>query len=51
MQIHRDGPKATANAHFDIPYVQCGPKNPSFLLWKGDNDVAIDLELLGQVSN
>lgn len=51
MQIHMDGSKATAKAHFTIPYVQWGLKNPSFLFWKAENDVAIDLSLVGQISN
>jgi hypothetical protein len=51
MQIHMDGSKATAKAHFIVPYVQWGLKNPSFLFWKAENDVAIDLNLVGQVSN
>ncbi len=51
IQIHIDGAKATARAQFVVPYVQWGLKNPSFLFWKADNDVAIDLNLVGQVSN
>jgi len=51
MQIHLDGSKATAKAQFVVPYVQWGLKNPSFLIWKAENDVAIDLNLVGQVSN
>jgi polyisoprenoid-binding protein YceI len=51
MQIHLDGSKATARAHFVVPYVQWGLKNPSFLIWKAENDVAIDLNLVGQISN
>jgi YceI-like domain len=51
MQIHIDGSKATAKAQFVVPYIQWGLKNPSFLIWKADNDVAIDLNLVGQVSN
>jgi polyisoprenoid-binding protein YceI len=51
MQIHIDGSQATARAKFVVPYVQWGLKNPSFLIWKADNDVAIDLNLVGQVSN
>ncbi len=51
MQIHMDGSKATARAQFVVPYVQWGLKNPSFMFWKADNDVAMDLNLVGQVSN
>jgi polyisoprenoid-binding protein YceI len=51
MQIHMDASKATARAQFVVPYVQWGLKNPSFLFWKAENDVAIDLHLVGQVSN
>jgi polyisoprenoid-binding protein YceI len=51
MQIHIDGSKATARAHFVVPYVQWGLKNPSFLIWKAENDVAIDLNLVGHISN
>jgi hypothetical protein len=50
MRIHIDGSKATAKAQFTIPYVQWGLKNPSFLIWKAENDVAIDLSLVGQMS-
>jgi hypothetical protein len=48
--VHLEGSNATAKAHFVIPYVQWGLKNPSFLIWKADNDVAIDLFLAGQLS-
>lgn len=51
MQVLLDGSKATAKAHFVIPYVQWGLKNPSFLFWKAENDVAIDLNLVGQISH
>jgi hypothetical protein len=51
MQIHMDGSKATARAKFVVPYVQWGLKNPSFMFWKAENDVEIDLNFVGQVSN
>lgn len=51
MQIHMTGSKATAKAQFVVPYVQWGVKNPSFLIWKAENDVSIDLSLVGQVAN
>jgi len=51
LQIHRDGSRATVTGHFVIPYVQWGLKNPSFLFWKAENDVTIDLHLVGEISN
>jgi hypothetical protein len=51
MQIHMDGSKATARAQFVVPYVEWGLKNPSFMFWKAENNVAIDLNLVGQVSD
>lgn len=51
MEIHIDGSKATVKAHFVLPYVQWGLKNPSFLIWKAENDVAIDLMLAGNIAN
>jgi polyisoprenoid-binding protein YceI len=50
IQIHVDGSKTTARAHFIVPYVHWGLKNPSFMFWKAENDVAIDLNLVGQIS-
>jgi hypothetical protein len=50
MQIHIDGSKATAKAQFIVPYVQWGLKNPSFLIWKAENDVAVDLSLVGNIA-
>jgi polyisoprenoid-binding protein YceI len=51
MQVHIEGSKSTAKAQFVVPYVQWGLKNPSFMIWKAENDVAIDLNLVGQLSN
>ena len=50
VQMHLDGGSAIAKAQFVVPYVQWGLKNPSFLFWKADNDVAIDLNLVGTLS-
>ena len=50
MQVHLNSSGATAKAHFVVPYVQWGVKNPSFLIWKADDDVAIDLNLIGAIS-
>ncbi len=51
MLVHLEGSKAVAKANFVIPYVQWGLKNPSFLVWKAENDVAIDLNLAGDLTN
>jgi polyisoprenoid-binding protein YceI len=48
--VHVEGTAATAKTHFVVPYVQWGLKNPSFLVWKADNDVAIDLFLDGRLT-
>jgi hypothetical protein len=50
MLVHLEGGTAAAKAHFVVPYVQWGLKNPSFLIWKADNDVAIDLSLTGRLA-
>jgi polyisoprenoid-binding protein YceI len=50
MVVHFDGTEATVKAHFVVPYVQWGLKNPSFLIWKAEPDVAIDLFLNGRLS-
>ena len=47
---HLEGTTATAKAHFVVPYIQWGLKDPSFLFWKADKDVAIDLFLTGRLS-
>ena len=48
--VRVEGTAATAKAHFVVPYVQWGLKNPSFLVWKAESDVAIDLFLAGRLS-
>ena len=48
--VHLEGTTATAKAHFVIPYIQWGLKDPSFLFWKADKEVAIDLSLTGRLS-
>ena len=50
MLVHLEGTTATAKTHFVVPYVQWGLKNPSFMIWKADKDVAIDLFLVGPIS-
>lgn len=48
--VHLESTTAAAKAHFVLPYVQWGLKNPSFLIWKADDNVAIDLSLNGRIS-
>ena len=48
--VHLESTTAAAKAHFVVPYVPWGLKNPSFLFWKADNDVAIDFSLTGRLS-
>ncbi len=48
--VHLEGQTATAKAHFSVPYIQWGLKDPSFLFWKADKDVSIDLFLTGRLS-
>lgn len=50
MLVQIDGVGVNTKAHFVVPYVQWGLKNPSFLIWKADNDVAIDVDLAGTFS-
>jgi len=50
MLVHLEGTTATIKAQFAVPYIQWGLKDPSFLVWKADKDVAIDLSLIGQIS-
>ncbi len=50
MLVHLDGTTATVKAHFTVPYIQWGLKDPSFLFWKADHDVTVDLFLTGRLS-
>ena len=48
--VHLEGTTATAKADFVVPYIQWGLKDPSFMFWKADKDVAIELFLAGRLS-
>jgi polyisoprenoid-binding protein YceI len=50
IAVHLEDATATARAHFVVPYIQWGLKDPSFLFWKADKEVAIDLVLTGRIS-
>jgi hypothetical protein len=48
--VHLESTTAAAKARFAVPYIQWGLKDPSFLFWKADKEVAIDLNLVGTIS-
>ena len=50
MLVHLEDTTATAKAHFALPYIQWGLKDPSFLFWKADHDVTVELFLTGRLS-
>jgi polyisoprenoid-binding protein YceI len=50
MLVHIDPAGATAKAHFVVPYVQWGLKNPSLMIWKAEKDVDVDLNLVGTIT-
>jgi polyisoprenoid-binding protein YceI len=51
MQIHIEGSTLTAKAHFTVPYVQWGLKDPSIFVLKVAKVVDIDLTLEGRLSS
>ena len=51
LQLHIDGHNCTAKAHLVIPYVKWGLKDPSFLVFRVDKEVSIDLNLVGHLSS
>ena len=51
MQVHVEGTRATARCQFNVPYVEWGLKNPSFLFWKAENNVLITVSLVGRLSD
>jgi polyisoprenoid-binding protein YceI len=50
LVIHCEGSAVTAKAHFSVPYVQWGLKDPSLFIWKADKQVDLDLSLNGQLA-
>jgi polyisoprenoid-binding protein YceI len=50
MQIHIEGGSCTAKAHFTVPYVKWGLKDPSIFILKVAKEVDIDLTLVGRLS-
>jgi polyisoprenoid-binding protein YceI len=47
LQLHIDGSRCTARAHFTVPYVQWGLKDPSIFILKVAKAVDINLTLIG----
>jgi polyisoprenoid-binding protein YceI len=47
--IHRSGDLMTASAHFEVPYVAWGMKNPSTLFLRVSDKVDINLRATGQL--
>jgi polyisoprenoid-binding protein YceI len=50
VQIHVDGDRLLAKAHFAVPYVQWGLKDPSVLILRVAKEVGIDLTFAGRLS-
>ncbi len=48
--INISGEKLTGNAHFSIPYVQWGLRNPSTFILRVNDTVGIDLHVAGNLS-
>ena len=47
VELHGD--QLSAKAHFIVPYVQWGMKNPSTLFLRVNDKVMIDLEVVGKL--
>ena len=49
MTVHREGDHFTATGSFEVPFVNWGVKDPSFMMLKVDKQVKIQLKLSGTV--
>jgi len=49
VQVHRAGEQLTADAHFTIPYVSWGLKNPSTLFLRVNSAVDLAIHAAGQI--
>ena len=49
IQVKVDGNQATATAHFSVPYVAWGMKDPSSFVLRVGKEVAIDVVAHGTV--
>ncbi len=50
LQIHIEGANLTAKAHFTVPYVQWGLKDPSVFILNVAKEVGIDVTLAGRLT-
>jgi hypothetical protein len=50
MTVQPSGDRFTATAHFAVPYVAWGLKNPSLLIFRCADTVYIDVKTQGQVT-
>jgi polyisoprenoid-binding protein YceI len=50
MMVQPSGDRFTATAHFAVPYVAWGLKNPSLLIFRCADTVYVDLKTQGQVT-
>jgi polyisoprenoid-binding protein YceI len=51
VEIVADGPKLQLSAHFVIPYVEWGLKNPSTFLLRASDKVEIEIHATGRIEN
>jgi hypothetical protein len=50
MNVHTEGDHFTATGEFTVPFVSWGMKDPSFMMFKVEKQVRVQLKLSGTVS-
>src|SRR4051812_35286240 len=51
MNVHMENGRFTATGEFTVPFVNWGVKDPSFMMFKVENQVKVQLKLTGTVTN